>query len=232
MSSSRLASGPRAASLAEQWLFLAHQAQPDAPAFNVTSSFRVSGTLDVLRFERAIRTLVARHEGLRSAFTLVDGGVRVDVHAQVDVPLVVVACIDADDQRSRAEAIARDPFDAKRPPLIRWAYLTAPGVEPLLLLAGSDLVLDHWSVGLVWTEIGTLYTADGDARALPPFRAHYREVAASQQQLMASGALQIPNPVLDGPPARPASAAATADRPTLSEQADLQRPAATGPHFS
>ena len=183
-------SGPRPPSLAEQWLFLAHRAEPDAPAFNVTSSFRVSGTVDLPRFERAIRTLVGRHETLRSAFTLVDGGLQVDAREQIDVPLVVEACADADAQWSRAEAIARQPFDASRPPLIRWAYFTAPGVEPLLLLAGSDLILDHWSVGIVWAEIGTLYRTDGDVRALPPLGAHYREVAAAQQQLMASGVLQ------------------------------------------
>ena len=182
--------GERPASPAERWLFLAHQAENGAPAFNSIGSFRVSGALDLPRFERAVRALVARHETLRSAFTLADGDVRVTVHEHADAPLAVIACADADEQWSKAEEIARRPFDPARPPLIRWAYLTAPAVEPLLLLAGSDLVVDHWSLGVVWTELDALYRSDGAVLALPPLKAQYREVAAAQREQLASGALQ------------------------------------------
>jgi amino acid adenylation domain-containing protein len=186
----RVADGSRPASPAEQWLFLTHRSEVDAPAFNTISSFRVFGTLDLPRFERAVRGLLARHEPLRSAFTLIDGELQVVLHEQVEAPIAVVACVDSDDQKGRAEAIGRRPFDVGCAPLIRWAYLTAPGAAPLLVLAGSDLVLDHWSVGIVWTEIDALYRADGDTLALPPLTARYADVAAAQQQQMASVALQ------------------------------------------
>src|SRR5688572_848396 len=116
----QLPSGRRPASPAEEWLFLAHRAQTPAPVFNRISSYRVSGQLDLPSLGRSVGTLIARHETLRSAFTLIDGQVQVTVRDDVETPVEIIACRDGREQRSRAETFARRPFDAARAPLIRW----------------------------------------------------------------------------------------------------------------
>ena len=97
-----------------------------APAFNSISSFRVGGQLDLARFERAIRALLARHETLRSGFTLAGGDVQVTLAENVDPPFEIITCTDGGEQRSRAEAFARQEFEPAHAPLIRVAYFTAP----------------------------------------------------------------------------------------------------------
>ncbi len=49
-------------------LWLVHQIDPRSPAYNLTSAFRVMGTLDVANLRRALHQVVSRHRLLRSTF--------------------------------------------------------------------------------------------------------------------------------------------------------------------
>ena len=57
--------GPAALSFAQERLWFFARMVPDSPVFNIPGAYRVVGSLDPERLERALAAVVARHEALR-----------------------------------------------------------------------------------------------------------------------------------------------------------------------
>ena len=72
-----IASAPRRGdvplSFAQQRLWVLDRLLPDKAAYNTHAAWRVRGRLDVSALERSLGALVARHEMLRTRFTLREG---------------------------------------------------------------------------------------------------------------------------------------------------------------
>src|SRR5438045_3684719 len=67
---------PTPMSFAQELLWLLDRATPGLTAYNMPLTRRIRGSLDVRALERAMGTLVARHEVLRTRFAEVDGAPR------------------------------------------------------------------------------------------------------------------------------------------------------------
>src|SRR5207247_1393531 len=81
---------------------------------------------------------------------------------------------------ARLQALALQPFDLTRPPLLR-AHLLPVSVEHhVLLLVLHHIVSDGWSMGVMLRELSALYAADGDAAALLPLPVQYADFALWQ----------------------------------------------------
>src|SRR5262249_13663582 len=72
-------------SFAQQRLWFLDQLAPGSPAYNMGRAYRIRGRLreDLLR--RALAAVVARHEALRTTFSVVDGRAVQGVHADMEV---------------------------------------------------------------------------------------------------------------------------------------------------
>ncbi|MEO8257698.1 MAG: amino acid adenylation domain-containing protein [Acidobacteriota bacterium] len=176
------------ASLGQEWIYLAQQSSPTSPSFNVTSSFRVSGNLDVERLEDCVNQVVARHEPLRSNFRRQDGGVQAIVQ---DTPAIRIhrhRCED-DEVERKAEGLVRRPFDLENEPLLRLYYLDTGGGHGLLTLVVHDIVFDKWSLGLFWKEVAVLYRAagEGSPAALGELPIRHADFADWQREWLDSG---------------------------------------------
>ncbi len=60
-------------SFAQQRLWFLNELEPGNAAYNIPRVIRIVGTLNVTALDGAVQALVARHEGLRSVFTPIDG---------------------------------------------------------------------------------------------------------------------------------------------------------------
>src|SRR2546428_1269443 len=60
-------------SFAQQRLWFLDQLEPDSPVYNIVKALRVRGRFDVDVLQQTLNTIVARHEALRTTFTVVDG---------------------------------------------------------------------------------------------------------------------------------------------------------------
>ena len=83
-------------SIDQERLWFIEQLQPGNAAYNIFSASRIKGPLDAAVMERVVNELIARHEVLRTTFTVVDDQPMQVIHPQMDdhahaVRLAIVA---------------------------------------------------------------------------------------------------------------------------------------------
>ena len=162
-------------SFAQQRLWLLNQLLPNKAAYNTVRVWQLRGQLNALALERSLNELVARHETLRTRFTL-SGDEPVQVigpPSAVALPITDLRAMSQAEREGRARQItdseARRPFDLETGPLLRAQLLRLGAEEHLLLLNVHHIVSDDWSMGVLWRELSSGYTAfvSGHAPNLP-----------------------------------------------------------------
>ncbi|HEV2150062.1 MAG TPA: amino acid adenylation domain-containing protein [Longimicrobiaceae bacterium] len=188
-----------------------------ARAYTESTTAHLRGALDVGAMRAALQGLVDRHDTLRTTFGP-EGDVQL-VHPalELEVPFEDFRGVPAGERSARVEEWLREtvrrPFDLVRGPLVRFALAAVSDDEHLLVKDAHHAVLDGWSFGLVWHELGALYAAakEGRRAELPPRRDHaelvraqieaVREDPAAEAFWLAEFADGVP--VLDLPTDRP-----------------------------
>ena len=169
-----------------------------SPHYNMPSALRLHGILDHAALERGVRTIVARHESLRTTFTALDGEpVQIIASAQpIAIPLEDLRGVDAAAQQELVRARLRDestePFDLVRGPLLRMRLLRLGELDYVLLRTLHHIVSDGWSEGVFNRELLELYAAyrEGRENPLPALPLQYADFALWQRTWLAAGELQ------------------------------------------
>jgi len=169
----------------QRQLWIESQMGDDAAlAYVESTSARLHGPLDADALRAALNALVERHETLRTTFGP-DGEVqRVHPPRAVEVPWADFRAAAPDARAAEVEAwireIVRRPFDLVAGPLVRFALAAVGHDEHLLVFASHHAVLDGWSFGVVWKDLGALYAAAraGRRAELPPPADHAAAVRA------------------------------------------------------
>jgi amino acid adenylation domain-containing protein len=171
--------------------FLAHM-EGASEAYHISFGVRLIGHLDGAALRRALDRIVARHEMLRTIFTMVEGEavqrvasveesrfhlVDDDLRGQEDRPAKLNGLIE---QEHRAR------FDLAAGPLIRGRLIWEGEDEHVLLISMHHIVSDGWSIGILLNELSTLYGAfvRGGEDPLPELDVQYADYAAWQRKWM------------------------------------------------
>jgi non-ribosomal peptide synthetase component F len=198
--------GPRPAdarpvlSYDQQRLWLENQLLPGV-IYNVHGRRRVIGTLDTGVLEASIRSILARHETLRTRFLAVEGEpVQAvdDPDSQWELRIRDVSGPRADDAdvagtaRLLLDQELTEPFDLTTGPLIRCLLIKVSADEHYLGVTMHHIVSDAWSIGLFVRELIMLYKAGGDPRraGLAPLPVQYRDYASWQRGWLTGDALE------------------------------------------
>jgi nonribosomal peptide synthetase CepB len=138
------------------------------------------GPLDTGRLRRTWEALLSRHSALRAGFRGRKSGEAVQVIArQAALPwreedLSGLAEREATAEVKRLAARERaERFDPAVPPLIRLLLVRLEDERHRLVVTSHHLVMDGWSLAVLFNEFIAVYGADGDTRALPrttPYR--------------------------------------------------------------
>ncbi len=144
--------------------------------YHVPLVLRIDGKLDISALRRALDTLWARHEALRTVF-LDTSGTGEGAHAEL-LPADDGMPWREDDLSSRLDASqdewlrlceeeATQAFDLARGPLVRARLVRRAANEHTLMLTLHHIICDGWSLAVLVRELGALYRAVTEERPDP-----------------------------------------------------------------
>jgi amino acid adenylation domain-containing protein len=180
----------------QQQFWLLDQVAPNRSAYNVRSAIRINGALDVQKLQRALETVVARHEVLRTNIVVHQGTPVQVIAASMPVPLPVsdltsLSAVECEEEMKRAlEAEATEPFKLSSGPLLRTKLLKLSDDEQVLLLTIHHIACDGWSISLLLREVGLLYENGESSPELPALPIQYADFAQWQRNRLQGETLE------------------------------------------
>jgi amino acid adenylation domain-containing protein/thioester reductase-like protein len=176
-------------SWAQERLWFIDHLEGASAAYHVRLAMRLRGSLNQDALQKALDSLVQRHEVLRTVFVGDEGEPWQEVAAGGRFALRVIDLSDCD-PREREEQLRRqkieeaeEPFDLSVGPLIRGRLLRLAAEEHVLLITMHHIVSDGWSVGVLIREFAQLYRAfrEGRGDPLEPLPIRYADYAQWQR---------------------------------------------------
>ncbi|MGM0759795.1 MAG: amino acid adenylation domain-containing protein [Thermodesulfobacteriota bacterium] len=160
------------ATLSQQQLFLLHRMQGIGTAYNMPLYLTLHGPLDKARLSEGLRTLVQRHQALRTAFEFHNGRCVQRIADNAFLKLDFEQSQSTDPQKF-AKGFVR-PFDLENPPLMRTKLVSQDSDMHWLFLDFHHIVCDGISVGILLQELMDLYAG----KELDPLPIQHKDFAA------------------------------------------------------
>ncbi|WP_045055626.1 non-ribosomal peptide synthetase [Aliterella atlantica] len=178
------------ASFAQQRLWFLCQLAPNNPFYNVSAAIRLNGYLNINALEQTFNEIVRRHEVLRTTFEMVEGQLNQVVAEEASLTFKFIdlryqAAKEQDTEvRQKAIALSQRPFDLAADLLLRVTLFQLNATEHILLLSLHHIIADGWSIGVLISEISTLYTTfdAGKDSPLPDLPIQYADFAYWQRE--------------------------------------------------
>ncbi|MFJ7269151.1 amino acid adenylation domain-containing protein [Streptomyces sp. NPDC099050] len=175
--------GPAPLSAAQRRMWLQHALDPEGVAYNVCVGARLTGPLSEEGLERALRTVIDRHEVLHSVYRAADDGeptqVVVDSQA-LRFDTTDLSSLPAPEREGAvdraASELASQPFDLTTDLPVRLKLLRLSAQEHVLLLVAHHIAWDDASWSVLLTELRAVYTGS----ELPPLSAQYADMAVRE----------------------------------------------------
>jgi hypothetical protein len=173
----------------QQGIWFLYQLAPESMVYNVNFAARIRSDVDIPALRRAFQALVDRHPALRTTFSVRSGKPAQQVHPKLGVHFVETDASAWEGELLKARLLeeAYRPFDLERGPVLRVNLFTCPAKEHVLLLVVHHIVIDFWSLALLLTELGALYSAEkaGVQALLPALGAQYTDYVRWQAEMLA-----------------------------------------------
>ncbi len=172
-----MSAGPRVEALypltpSQTGMWLQSAAGGGQDRFIEQAAFCLEGRVDREALARALQCVVDRHGALRSS--ILARGVQ-PVRAVLQEMRVALPAVSAggDEDAALTDLMTAERargFPLNRPPLIRFALLTVREDRAWLVVSFHHIILDGWSLLILWTEAAAFYAAElaGTSAQLPP----------------------------------------------------------------
>jgi non-ribosomal peptide synthetase component F len=185
-------------SFSQQRLWFLDQLEPGSASYNVSEALRLEGPLNATALEQSVNEIVRRHEALRTTFASGEGGPVQIISETQRIRLIVVDLANLHQNEREAQVTAlvtrevQRPFDLVRGPLFRATLLRLNEQEHILLLTLHHAVVDEWSIGILYREMGALYEAfcAGQSSPLPELPIQYPDYAVWQREWLQGEVLE------------------------------------------
>ena len=210
------------ASVAQQRFWLLEKLSHGNAAFHMPACVRLAGPVSSERLEAAFRTIIARHEILRTTFEDSNGELMQIISPPWEFTLGATKIGGqtlADKEASLPQFVREESqiaFDLAKGPLFRARLFELGSEDHVLLITLHHILADGWSQSILQKELWTVYeSADpSNDASLAPLNIQYSDFAAWQKEWLGSdeslehrefwlNALKPPLPVLDFPTDRP-----------------------------
>jgi amino acid adenylation domain-containing protein len=192
-------------SFAQARLWLLEQLHPGSSTYNISAAVRLSGYLNIKALEQSLNEIIARHEVLRTHFSLVNGQAFQAIPAEscanaptltLQLPIIDLCSVATAERAAEVERLAlvesHRTFDLTQLPLLRCTLLHLGENEHIVLLTMHHIVADGWSMGVLIKELASLYATfcAEEASLLPELPIQYADFAVWQRQWLQGEVLQ------------------------------------------
>lgn len=149
-------------SWAQQRLWFIDQLEGGSAGYISTVAVRLQGVLDQEALQKALDTLVQRHETLRTVFVNAEGNPSQEISAEGRFSLKVIDLSGYEEAEREAQVRLQEieethgKFDLRVGPLIRGRLLRVQAEEHVLLITMHHIVSDGWSAGVLIREFAEL----------------------------------------------------------------------------
>ncbi len=171
-------------SFAQQRLWFLSKLEGTSANYNIPMALRLQGKLDKQALISSLRTLVERHEVLRTRFVETEGSAYQLIDDTVDFQVAEQSLADESLLTSLCEEEALIPFDLSSDQLVRARLLGLADGDHVLLITMHHSVSDGWSMGIFFDELVTLYRSycEGAPSPLVPLEVQYADFSHWQRQ--------------------------------------------------
>ncbi|UXI66226.1 non-ribosomal peptide synthetase [Tahibacter amnicola] len=191
---------PAPLSFAQQRLWFIDRLSGGSRQYNIALPIAIHGRLDVHALTEALKTIVERHEVLRTVYREDETG-SVQQHVQALDELALSGYLDLREHdpagrqvllAEQVRAAADTGFDLSLDRMLRATLVALSDEEHALILVMHHIASDGWSMDVLVEEFGALYAAysQGQPASLPALPVQYADYALWQQaqvQTLAEG---------------------------------------------
>lgn len=186
-------------SSSQKRLWMLSQFEEASVAYNMPGFYEFNGDLDIVSLERALKTLIERHEILRTVFKEdASAEVRQFIRTmeELEFRLVCEELKESGDQQELIKCIVQQeiekPFDLSNGPLLRVRLLKVSSNKYVFSYVMHHTISDGWSLRIIMKELMVLYTAfcEGSENPLLPLRIQYKDYSVWQQSQLAAAELE------------------------------------------
>ncbi len=157
----------------------------ELPLYNISGGVILEGDIDTEKLEKCFKTIINRHESLRTFFVMKNEEVVQKILEEVEYKLDIVENANYDN----IETIFKDfvkPFDLSKAPLFRTRFIKFTNKKSLLLIDIHHIISDGTSLSILSEELCKLY----DKQQLPKLKIAYKDFAAFEGKRLLSGELK------------------------------------------
>ncbi|MFC4634985.1 amino acid adenylation domain-containing protein [Dokdonia ponticola] len=177
-------------SSSQERLWILSQFPESSVAYNMPFQRELDGDYDLDSFEKAIRSVIDKHEILRTVFISLDSGEvrqRVLSSEEIDFNIQYIDCSQKTNTLEYIETYIKNdsykPFDLEYGPLLRVSLLKASDAKYILYFNMHHIISDGWSLKVLTKDILEYYEAyvGGRTITVEPLKIQYKDYAYWQK---------------------------------------------------
>lgn len=179
----------------QRQLWVLNQFEENNLSYHIPGVYVFEGKLNINALERSLKSLIDRHEILRTTFKEDENGeVRQFICSPEEAQFTFVN-EDVTQEKNCEQKVKQlvheqfaRPFNLSHGSLIRLALIRFESDKWVFAYTMHHIISDGWSIGILIKELLTLYNAfnKGIQHSLPPLRIQYKDYAAWQQEQLNS----------------------------------------------
>jgi amino acid adenylation domain-containing protein len=185
---------PSPQSAAQCRLWVQEQLHPGSSLYTIPMVIHLTTAVDKGILADTLNEIVRRHEALRTTFSMEDGKPIqvITPRLLIDLTVVDLEHLPLEEQAAAMNwhigEEARRPFHLTTGPLVRAGLLRLGPHHHRLLLTIHHIVADGWSLGVLFSELTTIYSAfsANQPSPLPELPIQYADYAVWQQEWVKS----------------------------------------------
>lgn len=163
-------------SSAQNRIYILENLNDTGTSYNMPTALQLDGELDIYHLEQVFKSLIQRHESLRTSFAEIQDLPVQEVHDHVNFSLKVTNGKEEDSDELIQRFIR--PFDLQTAPLFRVELIRFSDRRHLLLIDMHHIIGDGVSSEILIQQFMQLYRGE----KLPQVRHHYKDYALWQQR--------------------------------------------------